>query len=288
MGRELTWRIERNRGQNYIEIEKKDNIFHTTLGLGDGIISLLFITASLFNIDDLDVILIDEPELSLHPEIQKRVMKKILEISQNKQIIIATHSPYFIDFDILINGGKIYRCINTGNVNIRSVSEDTIDFIKSCKKNIFNPHILGLDAKEIFFLDDNVILVEGQEDVILFNNYILPSYPDISINVTFFGWGTGGNHNSPKIAKLLYELGYEKVAIVLDECHDYEEIKREISEFASEYYTDKIPAMDIRKSKTIGDTEYLGLLDEDDEYNIRDEYKSDTHKLLTGLSTYFE
>lgn len=46
---------------------------------------------------------------------------------------------------------------------------------------------LQMDAKEIFFLEDNIIIVEGQEDVISFNKLIKEL--NISINASFFGWG---------------------------------------------------------------------------------------------------
>ena len=32
-------------------------------------------------------------------------------------------------------------------------------------RDFTNPHVLGLNASEVFFLRDRVILVEGQEDV---------------------------------------------------------------------------------------------------------------------------
>lgn len=39
------------------------------------------------------IILIDEPELHLHPKIQEEFVKFLLEISKNAQVIITTHSP---------------------------------------------------------------------------------------------------------------------------------------------------------------------------------------------------
>lgn len=42
------------------------------------------------------VILIDEPEISLHPKWQQRVIKVYENIGENNQIIIATHSPHIL------------------------------------------------------------------------------------------------------------------------------------------------------------------------------------------------
>lgn len=42
------------------------------------------------------VILIDEPEISLHPQWQKKIIDVYESIGKNNQIIIATHSPHII------------------------------------------------------------------------------------------------------------------------------------------------------------------------------------------------
>ena len=42
------------------------------------------------------IILIDEPELSLHPRWQQRIVDVYRKIGKNNQIIIATHSPHIL------------------------------------------------------------------------------------------------------------------------------------------------------------------------------------------------
>ncbi|MGL5703366.1 MAG: AAA family ATPase [Cetobacterium sp.] len=42
------------------------------------------------------IILIDEPELSLHPKWQQKILKVYEKIGKNNQIIIATHSPHIL------------------------------------------------------------------------------------------------------------------------------------------------------------------------------------------------
>lgn len=53
----------------------------------------------LFNCDPGTVVLIDEPEISLHVNAQERFIENIEEISRmnNLRFIIATHSPFVID-----------------------------------------------------------------------------------------------------------------------------------------------------------------------------------------------
>ena len=42
------------------------------------------------------IILIDEPEISLHPRWQQRIMKVYGQIGENNQVIAATHSPHVV------------------------------------------------------------------------------------------------------------------------------------------------------------------------------------------------
>ena len=42
------------------------------------------------------IIMIDEPEISLHPKWQQRILKTYQKIGQNNQIFVATHSPHIL------------------------------------------------------------------------------------------------------------------------------------------------------------------------------------------------
>ncbi|MCH9662057.1 MAG: ATP-binding protein [Gammaproteobacteria bacterium] len=42
------------------------------------------------------IVLIDEPELHMHPKLQESFIEMLLEFSQNSQIILTTHSPLFV------------------------------------------------------------------------------------------------------------------------------------------------------------------------------------------------
>ena len=77
-----------------------------------------------------------------------------------------------------------------------------------------NPHTLGLEANEVFFCDDSVILVEGQEDVVIFRK--IADELGMSIKGEFFGWGVGGAAKMKAFLQLFKDLGYKHVAAVLD------------------------------------------------------------------------
>ncbi len=66
--------------------------------LGSGvemIISLLFLETLASLSKEQIIILIDEPELHLHPQLQESFVKYLQPLSSTKQIILSTHSPFF-------------------------------------------------------------------------------------------------------------------------------------------------------------------------------------------------
>lgn len=67
----------------------------------------------IFNTDNYEVLLIDEPELSLHVSWQQQFMDDLLKVTHinNLQVIIATHSPQIIGnhWDIQIDLGELYN-----------------------------------------------------------------------------------------------------------------------------------------------------------------------------------
>ena len=65
--------------------------------LSSGERQLIFIFLKIINSSDKKtLILMDEPEISLHLRWQENLIKSILEVNQENQIIIVTHSPAMI------------------------------------------------------------------------------------------------------------------------------------------------------------------------------------------------
>ncbi|MGG5461236.1 AAA family ATPase [Clostridium sp. B9] len=67
------------------------------------------------------IILIDEPEISLHPQWQKKIIDVYESIGENNQLIIATHSPHIIG-DIESKQLRVIKRDNNG-INIDSNEE---------------------------------------------------------------------------------------------------------------------------------------------------------------------
>ncbi|WP_299264434.1 AAA family ATPase [uncultured Leptotrichia sp.] len=226
IGKKLEWVLEVNDAeQNYIKYKINEKENHNSEGIGDGIINVFFLAEKLFESEKGDLIVIDEPELSLHPSLQKNVLKKLLKVSKDRQIIISTHSPYFIDSKAIINGAKLIRIVKEEE-GIECYSLNNVEIFKKSMENFSNPHILGLVAKEIFFSGDKIILVEGQEDVVyykkIFDEFInVDTENDLKektekVKNFLFGWGCGGAENARNILEMFREFGYKKIFCILD------------------------------------------------------------------------
>ncbi|HOJ66998.1 MAG TPA: AAA family ATPase, partial [Paludibacteraceae bacterium] len=78
--------------------QKLEKLDLPVAALGSGIemiVALLFLEtlASLSN--EKIIVLIDEPELHLHPQLQEKLVQYLVEFSKTSQVFISTHSPYF-------------------------------------------------------------------------------------------------------------------------------------------------------------------------------------------------
>lgn len=278
------WSIDQNDNGQYFLKFTKGNLSHSSEGVGEGIVSVFFIIDALYDSNPQDIIVIDEPELSLHPSLQKRLAQLISEYAKDRQIIIATHSPYFIDLGNLIHGASIARIHQkNSSTKISQISEESANFINKNLRNFYNPHVFGVNAKEVFFLDDRIILVEGQDDVV-FYKIILEEF-DIKLKGEFFGWGIGGADNMDKIAKFLNELGFDKVVGIVDADREYR-----LSEWREQfpmYNFYAITANDVRTKEPRPATQGInGILDRD--RNIREEHFDSTNEMFINIKSYLE
>jgi len=94
LGSDFQWTVDLRDSGNYYIKYIKDGVTHSSEGVGDGIWSIFTICAALFDAPENSVVVIDEPELSIHPALQKLLMQIFIDYSKDRQIIISTHSPY--------------------------------------------------------------------------------------------------------------------------------------------------------------------------------------------------
>ncbi|MCC6347384.1 MAG: AAA family ATPase [Nitrospirales bacterium] len=276
------WSIDQmDNGQYFLKI-RKGSATHSSEGLGEGLVSLLFIVDALYDSKDGDTIAVDEPELSLHPALQQKLSDLLLEYSATRQIAVSTHSPHFAGLAALPNGATVARVHAVDEESrISQLSSATAKKIFGLMKNDNNPHVLGLAAQEIFFIEDRVILVEGQEDVVFFKKVQSSIEP---LEGTFFGWGVGGAENMERIATVLKELGFSKVVGILD--GNRAQLAQTLKENFPLFHFFSIPADDIRTKSPVPERPaVVGLLN-DANNAIRPEYLEKTKQLLQKANVY--
>ncbi len=179
---------------NYEEYGKKLDIIYSGTGLLHILDVLLKITISKANI-----VLLDEPESALHPDLQRQFIEFLHRISEEKKIqfYLATHSQVLLNY---VDYVTIYRIINKkGKREISQISKDAVHTILSD---------LGLRASDIFN-QDICILLEGQSDVIFFEHIIRKLYKEefenIAVAILQYGGGAaeGINNGSIKISNIV-------------------------------------------------------------------------------------
>lgn len=283
LGFEPTWTIDKSdQGQYFLKFFNGKHS-HSSDGMGEGIISVFAIVDSLFDSRPGDVVVIDEPELSLHPSLQKRVASMLARFSQDRQIVVSTHSPYFVDLRALSNGGHLARVTTTDTGTqihpLTALSKDSIRKLSS--GNLYNPHVFGLDARELFFQEEQIILTEGQEDVLLYPR--VAGQLGVSVAGNFFGWGAGGANNITHLCLILKDLGFKKVAGLLDGDKVSEAAK--LAHDFPDFHFACIPAKDIRtKPPRNATNEVAGLLD--DRMVLKPEFADAMTKMFTALSLH--
>lgn len=183
--------------------------------------------------------LIEEPELFLHPNHQKHFRNSLMELSrqQNNQIILTSHSPYFLNN--IDNYSQIKRVSISDNIsNLKEITHDEVFDI--CKDNgklmadAFNHdghmsqtelndkansiasddelrYLLWIDPDRAnAFLSKKVLLVEGSTEKALFSflfNNQNGDFYDENKKSEVMVVDINGKYHFYKFANLLYLLG---------------------------------------------------------------------------------
>ena len=124
--------------------------------MGSGAQNILYFIAAIVYLKSYDLILIDEPELHLHPEIARQFFDIIKRIAENKQTFITTHSTVFVDQADLTNTWIVRRENKESKVMRVQEPEDL--------RNIL--YELGLRPSDLFY-SNSLIFVEGSTEKVV-------------------------------------------------------------------------------------------------------------------------
>lgn len=129
-----------------------------------GLVNLISILAALFD-ESTEVLLIDEPEVSLHPQLQSYLLREIKAAVEKyrKTIIISTHSAEMIGLSNPTDLCNYVFFQEDGNLPIQ-VSPDAPELQGEKLKEFLLR--MGVIYKEAFFAK-KVFLIEGSSDLIL-------------------------------------------------------------------------------------------------------------------------
>lgn len=149
--------IEQIERTNFIQLRyKKADKIYTPMQVGTGVTFVLFQLIATCLSKDNSVILVENPEIHLHPKMQSHLMYFYLWCSQiNKQIIIETHS------DHIFNACRYFKVVG-----------------EKCKIYFLENKLLIIEEEEVYATLINDIEVDEYGDLInehenLFDQYII-------------------------------------------------------------------------------------------------------------------
>lgn len=267
---------------HFIEYISNSGVRHKTDLLGDGVITAIRILLQLF-VAKPNAIIIDEPELSLHPSAQRRLLNVLAEYSQKRQIVICTHSPYMLNWEFLKNGATVNRVVKENDKH--STVSTITDFNKY--KGLINgenwkqPFVMDSVAKEIFFMEDGVLFLEGQEDVGL-----LRQEAGLA-GINIFGYGVRGVGNFKFALSLAKDLGYKKVSCILDFGEKENTIRNDLQATFPDYKIVQWNKNDIRDKEAKTSKEKNGYFDKDGNKKS-EEHLDDYIEKISEIKTYIK
>lgn len=168
------------------------------------------------------IVIIDEPELHLHPNWQKKLIKILKEETKNQniQIIFVTHSSSFISYNVLNNIYRIYKENSYSKcIRIDDLLQDGND--ENFRKNLC---VVNATNNEKIFFANNVILVEGVTDEILFKKIYESEIGKIPEGLEFIS--ISGKKNLDNFKNILDKLKINCFYIGdYDNLYDFSELK---------------------------------------------------------------
>lgn len=147
---------------------------------------------------NLNVILIDEPGMHLHPKAQEDIYNKLLNISEYSQVIFTTHSPYLLRYDEMDRIRLVLKTDDGSFINQKVHSNSDKETLTPIMTAI------GLElTNEVHSINKlNNVIVEGPADF-FYLQAIKQLWGDLNYNFIF----GGGSGKMPYVGTILNGWG---------------------------------------------------------------------------------
>lgn len=138
--------------------------------LGDGLQMIILLTFPFFNYNQ-GIIAIEEPELFLHPALQKKLIQILSRFSKsdNFLVLIVTHSNHIIDYSAHESRASVFSIKKKGNSGINHLPSFTLENISYGDNSVLD--LIGANKSSVF-LSNCSIWVEGVTDKKYLSSYI--------------------------------------------------------------------------------------------------------------------
>ncbi len=163
-----------------------------------------------------DIVVVEEPEIHLHPQMQRAFFRYLRELVGHRQLILTSHSPSIVA-DVPLASVRLVRSVD-GTAVVEQAKEENLRDI--CAE-------LGIMPRDIFEFEA-VLIVEGFTDELAFSELVRrdsEKHPEglrVAV-VPAGGWGSVGAYAN---ASLLRRLG-RRYLVVFDGDTDSEPRVRE-------------------------------------------------------------
>lgn len=166
-------------GKNYSEIQILDHAFFKRWGFsvrfksgnlkyseafaGSGETAIIVLIHKIHQCENESLVLLDEPEVSLHSGAQKRLRNYLLEQIKIKklQVVISTHSPFFLE-DMPAKSIKVFSTNSDGSFHVENEREPREAFYELEVFNSTTKNIILTEDKISKMIIDLVISRRGE------------------------------------------------------------------------------------------------------------------------------
>lgn len=147
------------------------------------------------------LVLVDEPELHLHPRWQRIFLGLFRDVSadRNSQFIVTTHSPVFVTPETIDSVTRIYRIPGKGSSRVALRNVELPE-----KKNLVR--MINSQNNERLFFADKVVLIEGISDRLLVESLLDRVGTKFNSSAAIEVIEVGGKHNLKDYAIVLEGL----------------------------------------------------------------------------------